>query len=88
MDLHQCASFANNLCLVHEHDIRQVTKYLASTSTYVNLPDVNQQLTTRDVVYKPDIEKLLSVTYMPTLLVYGLKQMPIMQKIPCCIRDM
>ena len=34
-----------------------MAKNLASTSTYVDLPDVNWQLTTRGIIYKPDIVK-------------------------------
>ena len=49
----------NNTCLVHERAIRRNAKYLTSTSTYVDLPDGNLQVTTRRIVYKPDIEKFI-----------------------------
>ena len=39
---------------MYKHAIRKIEKYLAITSTYKNLLDVNWQLTTRGVVYKPD----------------------------------
>ena len=44
---------------MHERAVRCIAKYLASTSTYVYLPDVNQQLATRRVVFRPDILKLI-----------------------------
>ena len=59
MALHQCDFFKNNPRLVYEHSIRIIAKYLASTSTYVDLQDVNRWITTRRVVYKPDIEKCI-----------------------------
>ena len=39
MSIHQCAHFGNNPHLVHERAVRRIAKHLASTSTYVNLPD-------------------------------------------------
>ena len=51
--------FCNNPCLVHECTVRRITKYLTSTSTYVDLPDRNRRLTTRGVSYRPDIEKFI-----------------------------
>ena len=57
MAVHQCEHFFNNPGLVHERAIRRVANYLASTSTSVDLPDVNWRLTTCREVYKPDIEK-------------------------------
>ena len=55
--LHQCARFCNNLRLVYKHTIGCIAKYLASTSTYVNLPCGNQRFTTHSVVYRSDKEK-------------------------------
>ena len=52
-------TFFNNPCLLHEHTVICIAKYLSSTSTYVYLPDGNRWLTTRDVVYQPDIEKVI-----------------------------
>ena len=57
MAVHQCACFCNNLRLVHERAIRKISKYLASTSTYVDLPDGNFWLSAWGVVYKPYIER-------------------------------
>ena len=57
MAVHQFARFVNNLHIVHQHAIRCITKYLTSTSTYVDLPNENQWVTKRGVVYRPDIEK-------------------------------
>ena len=37
--------------------VRRTAKYLVSTSTYVDLPDVDGWLTTRVVIYSTDIEK-------------------------------
>ena len=45
---------------MHECANKRIKKYLASTSMYVQLPDRNLQLTTRGVVYKPNIEKASS----------------------------
>ena len=59
MDLHQCEKFCNNLHLVHECAIRRIVQYLASTSTYVDLPDKNRCLSTHGVVYRPVIEKVI-----------------------------
>ena len=42
---------------MHELAIGRITKYLASMSTYVDLPDVNQRLTKCSVVYRTDTEK-------------------------------
>ena len=41
MSVHQCARFFNNPRLVHEISVRCIAKYLASTSTYVDLPSLN-----------------------------------------------
>ena len=49
-------TFFNNLHLMHEITVRHITKYLASTSTYVDLPEGNWRLTARGVFYRPDIE--------------------------------
>ena len=57
MAVHQCAQFCNNLRLVHGCAVRRIAKYLASTSTYADLPDVNQQLSPCGVVYNPNKEK-------------------------------
>ena len=38
MTIHQCARFFNNTCLVHKRSISCLEKYLASTSTYMDLP--------------------------------------------------
>ena len=57
MTVHQCAQLCNDLSLVHERAIRHIANYLASTSTYVYLPDGNQRLFTRGVFYKPNKEK-------------------------------
>ena len=57
MALHQWAHFCNNPRLLHERNARLIAKYLTSTSTYMDLPDINLWLTTCGVVYKPDIEK-------------------------------
>ena len=51
--------FCNNPCLLHECAVRCITKYLTSTSTYVDLPDRNRRLTTRGLSYRPDIEKFI-----------------------------
>ena len=56
MAVHQCARFCNNLLLVHKHAFIRITKYLSSTSTYVDLIDVNWRLTTHGVFYKPKIK--------------------------------
>ena len=57
MSVHQCASFYNNLRLLRKPSVRQIAKYLSSTSIYVDLPYGNLWLTTIRVVYRPDIEK-------------------------------
>ena len=57
MAVHQCARFFNNPRLVHKRAVRRIAKYLASTSYYVYFPDVNRWLSTRVVVYKPNILK-------------------------------
>ena len=88
MYVHQCAHFCNNPRLVHEHAVRRITNYLLSTSTYLDLPDVNQQLTTCVIVYRSNIYKVSSVTYMQTFPVGGLKQMLIMHKMLCHEQDM
>ena len=56
MSVHQCVYLYNNLHLVHEHAVRKISKYVANTSAYKDLPDGNWRLTTRRVVYKPNIE--------------------------------
>ena len=55
MDVHKCAIFFNNSRLVHKLAIRCNAEYLSSTSTYVDLPDRNQRLTTCSVVHRPDL---------------------------------
>ena len=52
-------TFFNNPHLVHKCSVRHITKYLASTSTYVDLPDGNIRLTIRGVFYRSDIEKFI-----------------------------
>ena len=59
MVVHQCVRFCNNLRLVHKLTIIHIAKYLASPSTYVDLPDGYQRFSTRNVVYKPDKEKYI-----------------------------
>ena len=59
MAVHQCEIFCNNLYLVHKCAIRQIAKYLASTSTYVDLPDGNWWLNTHGIVYKPIREEFI-----------------------------
>ena len=59
MDACQCARFCDNLRLVHERTVKCIAKYLASTSTYVDLPEGNWLLTTLGVVYRPGIEKFI-----------------------------
>ena len=54
MVVHQCVQFFNNLCLVHERVIRLITKYLVSTSTYVDLPYGNLRLYTCVIGYNID----------------------------------
>ena len=58
-DVHQCAHFFNYPHLMYKRSVRKIAKYLASTSTYVDLLDGNRRLTTCGVVYKPDIEKVV-----------------------------
>ena len=38
MVVQKCAPFCNNSRLVQEHSVRRITKYLARTSTYVDIP--------------------------------------------------
>ena len=57
ISIHQCAHFLNNPHLVHERAIRRIANYLVSTSTYVDLPNINIRLTIRGVVSSPDIKK-------------------------------
>ena len=57
MAIHQCTHFFNNPRLVHKHAVRRITRYLTSTSPYVNLSGRNRRLTTCDVVYNTNIEK-------------------------------
>ena len=59
MNIQQCASFFNNTRLVHERAVRQIAKHLTSMSTYVDLRDRKQWLTTSIIVYKPEIEKYI-----------------------------
>ena len=59
MDVHKCAIFFNNSRLVHKLAIRCNAEYLSSTSTYVDLPDGNQWLTTSGKVYKTYKEKVI-----------------------------
>ena len=46
----QCTFFCNNPSLVNERAVKRISKYLEVTSTYVDLPDGNPQLSTCDVV--------------------------------------
>ena len=73
MVVHKCARFCNNPHFLHKHAVKHIAKYLAITSTYVDLPDLNLWLTTHGVVYRPNIKKSSSVTYIPTFTVDGLK---------------
>ena len=57
--VNQCAFFFNNTRLVHKRAIRGIANYLTITSTYVNLPDRNWQLTTWSIVYIPIYKRLL-----------------------------
>ena len=57
MDVQQCARFWNNPHLLQECAVRYIAKYLASMSTYVDLPDIHWRLTTCSIVYRPNIEK-------------------------------
>ena len=50
MDVHQCEQFCNNMRLMHERAVRRITKYLARTSTHMDLPDGNRWLYTCRVV--------------------------------------
>ena len=59
MAVHQCAPFFNNPRLLHERAIIRITKYLVSTSTYVDLQDGNQWLTTCGVFYSLYKEKYI-----------------------------
>ena len=59
MDVHQCEQFCNNMRLMHERAVRRITKYLARTSTHMDLPDGNRWLYTCRVVYNPDKEKCI-----------------------------
>ena len=59
MAVHQCAQFFKNPHLVHTQAFRHIPKYLASTSTYLDLPDSNHRLYTCGVVYRPDKEKYI-----------------------------
>ena len=73
---------------MHEHTIRFIAKYLASTSTYADLPYGNIWLSTLVVDDRPINKKASNVTWMTNSPVVGLKQIPIMQKISCCDHDM
>ena len=42
---------------MQERAVRRIAKYLASTSTYVNLPKRIRRVTTHGVVYRPDTEE-------------------------------
>ena len=57
MAVHQYARFFNNPRLVHERAVKSISKYPARKSTYLDLLDVKQQLTTQGIVYRPNIEK-------------------------------
>ena len=48
--------FCNIPRLVHKRSVRRISKYLAITSTYVDLPDINRQLTPYGFRYKTNIE--------------------------------
>ena len=50
---HQYVLFCNNPRLVHKLVARRITKYTASMSTYVDLPDGNWRLFKCGVVYNP-----------------------------------
>ena len=57
MDVNQRAIFFNNPHLVHKRAVRRIAKYLASTSTYVDLPDDNRRLSARRIAYKNNKER-------------------------------
>ena len=60
MAVHQCARFFfDNPRILHERSVKSIAKELASTSTYVDLPDKNLRLTTCGIVYRPKIEKII-----------------------------
>ena len=59
MAVHQCARVCNNMRLFYKFSVRHIAKYLSSTSTYVDLPDANGQLSTHGVVYNPYKEKII-----------------------------
>ena len=54
MAIHQCEIFFNNPRLVYRHTTRRIEEYPASTSTHVDFPDGNRQLSTCVIVYKPN----------------------------------
>ena len=45
--------------LVYELAVRLIAKYLTRLSANVYFPDVNRWLTTCNIFYKPDIEKVI-----------------------------
>ena len=52
MAVKQCERFCNNLRLGQERTIIHIATYLASTSTYMDLPNKNQLFTTNGIVYR------------------------------------
>ena len=52
-------TFFNNPHLVHKRAVRYIAKYLVSMSTYVDLPDGNQRLSTCRIFYSPNKEKCI-----------------------------
>ena len=54
MSVHHCEQFCNITRLVQERAVKRTKKYLASTSTYKDLPDGNRRLYTCGVVYRND----------------------------------
>ena len=80
-------TFFNNPRFVHKPSVRRIAKYLASTSTYVDSPDVNRRLTTRGVFYKTDIEKVIKC-YVDAEFSGGWAQAGAdHDKMACCVRD-
>ena len=54
MAVYKCELLCNNPRLVHDRAFRRITRYLASTSTYVNLMESYRWLYTNGIVYNMD----------------------------------
>ena len=54
MAVHQFSFSYNNQHLVHKRSLRKIAKYLASKSTYVDLPYGNRWLSTHGLVYNKE----------------------------------